>query len=392
MPLQAHIALENSGGRNNARHGLEWRRHVLPEPSRVLKSLKLTGFRAFESYTLDPLSRVNLVVGKNNSGKTSVLEAVELLVSGGSPIAISESAQRRDEMRPVEWRSGYRRVPSIAHLFHDHACEPGARFELRSSRGAIRVTVELRPFEDLDEEVVSDLLDEPLSAEAAPAMGLAVTLGARKTPEFVFPVTEDGLLLHDFRRRWMARPSVRFLSLTSMDPPFLADAWNALVTEGREQEIVEDMKLLMPEIDSIHFLTSGRMPRGGIVVGLREGGSRYPLGSFGDGMRRLLLLRLALASNSQGCVLVDEVDTGLHWTVMAGMWRLVIEVAHKSRLQLFATTHSHDCIVGLASMIKSHPELADEMSVHKVDTSLPRAVSVRGSDIPAAVESGIDFR
>ena len=148
----------------------------------------------------------------------------------------------------------------------------------------------------------------------------------------------------------------------------------------------------MPDIDSIHFLTSDRMPRGGIVVGLRGGGSRYPLGTFGDGMRRLLLLRLALANNADGHVLVDEVDTGLHWTVMAGMWRLVVEVADKSRLQLFATTHSHDCIQGLASMIKAYPELADEVSVHKIDTSLPQAVSVQGADIPAAVESGIEFR
>ena len=172
----------------------------------------------------------------------------------------------------------------------------------------------------------------------------------------------------------------------------MSEAWNDLVTEGRESEIVEDMKLLMPDIDSIHFLTSGRMPRGGIVVGLRDGGSRFPLGTFGDGMRRLLLLRLALANNAGGYVLVDEVDTGLHWTVMAGMWRLLVEVACKSRMQVFATTHSHDCILGIASMIKSYPELADEVSVHKVDTSLQRAVSVRGKDIPRALNSGIDFR
>ena len=173
----------------------------------------------------------------------------------------------------------------------------------------------------------------------------------------------------------------------------MSEAWNALVTDGREHEIVEDMKLLMPDIDSIHFLTSDRMPGGGgIVVGLRGGRSRHPLGSFGDGMRRLLLLRLALANNADGCVLVDEVDTGLHWTVMAGMWRLMVEVAQKSQLQLFATTHSHDCILGLASMIKSYPELANEVSIQKIDTSLPHAVSAQGPDIPAALESGIDFR
>ncbi len=362
----------------------------------MLTSLKMTGFRAFESYALDALSRVNLVVGKNNSGKTSVLEAVDLLLSGGSPAVIAESAQRRDEMRSVERSPGLRRVPSIAHLFHGHACKPGANFRLQGSPGTGQATVTLRALDELDDKLLSDMLsrfDDDLPPEASPAMALAITVNARKTQGSIFPVTEEGLLLRDLRRPWMTRRSARFLSVTAVEPQFLDEAWNALVADGREHEVVEDMKLLMPDIDSIHFLTSGRTSGGGgIVVGAQGGGSRYPLGTFGDGMRRLLLLRLALASSADSYVLVDEVDTGLHWTVMSGMWRLLVEVARKSRLQLFATTHSQDCILGLASMIKSHPELADEVSVHKIDTSLAQAVSAHGMDIPVAVESGVDLR
>jgi len=51
----------------------------------MLKTLAMSGFRGFESYRLTGLARVNLVVGKNNSGKTSVLEAMDLLMSGGVP-------------------------------------------------------------------------------------------------------------------------------------------------------------------------------------------------------------------------------------------------------------------------------------------------------------------
>lgn len=97
-------------------------------------------------------------------------------------------------------------------------------------------------------------------------------------------------------------------------------------------------------------------------------------------------------NNADSVVLVDEIDAGLHWTAMAGMWRLVVEVARKSRLQLFATTHSQDCILGLGSMIKSYPEFAGEVSIHKIDTSLAQAVSVQGPDVLAALESGVDFR
>lgn len=362
-------------------------------PIRVLKSLKLTKFRGFESYMVDSLARVNLVVGKNNSGKTSLLEAVELLVSGGNPASLSESAQRRDEMRTVEIRrNGYRRVPSIAHLFYNHICEPGVRFEIRGSRSADKVSVELLSLDNLDEKVLSGFLNKQLASEVVPAMAMTISLGTRKEPHFVFPVSEDGLLLHNVLLQGKYRSPALFLSLTSMEPAFLSEAWNVLVTEGREHEVVEDMRLLMPNIDSIHFLSGDRNSKGGILIGLCDARSRYPLGTFGDGMRRLLALRLALANSSDGFVLVDEVDTGLHWTVIAAMWRLLVEVARKHGVQLFTTTHSYDCIYGLASMIKSYPELADEVSIQKVETSLPRAVSIQGEDIPAAFESGIDFR
>ena len=54
----------------------------------MLKTLALRGFRGFESYELTDLATVNLIVGKNNCGKTTILEAVELLVSNGHPFAL----------------------------------------------------------------------------------------------------------------------------------------------------------------------------------------------------------------------------------------------------------------------------------------------------------------
>ena len=64
----------------------------------MLKTLALRGFRGFESYELTDLATVNLIVGKNNCGKTTILEAVELLVSNGHPFALYDVAGRRGEV------------------------------------------------------------------------------------------------------------------------------------------------------------------------------------------------------------------------------------------------------------------------------------------------------
>lgn len=109
-------------------------------------------------------------------------------------------------------------------------------------------------------------------------------------------------------------------------------------------------------------------------------------------MRRLLALRLAFVGTADGFLLVDEIDTGLHWTVMEDMWRFVVEVARRNRVQVFATTHSYDCIRGLGALIRSRPDLADQVCIQKVDTSLDTAVCLRGDQIKVAVEQDIEVR
>ena len=152
-------------------------------------------------------------------------------------------------------------------------------------------------------------------------------------------------------------------------------------------------------LESIVVLTSDASRTGsgraGVLLGF--GGAdrrreRVPLGSHGDGMHRLLALSFALIQAADGFLLIDEIDTGLHWTVLEDMWRLVIETARKSSMQVFATTHSYDCIRGLSSLVESRPDLAGEVSIHKVERSLPRAVNFDAEDIPAIVDHNIEVR
>lgn len=69
-----------------------------------------------------------------------------------------------------------------------------------------------------------------------------------------------------------------------------------------------------------------------------------PLRALGDGANRLFGLALALASARDGLLLVDEIENGLHYSVQPDVWRLVFEMATRLNVQVFATTHSYDCI------------------------------------------------
>lgn len=356
----------------------------------MLQTLSLRGYRGFESYQLTDFTRLNLLVGKNNSGKTSILEAVELLVADGHVSVFYAAAQRRGETAAY-YRRGY--GPSISNLFYGHHCEPGSLFELSSENDTRKLKVTIYSLEEMSDP---DLFRRPsyVDDSSDPAFAMRI-VSSEQAKETLFPISEDSSIL-DYRpvsrsNDSLERP-VRFLSLESFASAAMGRAWNEILTTGREAEIVKDMELLLPDIDSIHFLTSDRPTGTGILVGRRGTGRRMPIGSYGDGMRRLLAFRLALVGAVNGFLLIDEIDAGLHWTVMEDVWRLLVEVAHRSNVQVFATTHSKDCIDGLAMLIRAHPDLADQVSIHNVDSSLPQAVSIPGAQIPVAVDQDIEVR
>jgi ABC-type multidrug transport system ATPase subunit len=71
-----------------------------------------------------------------------------------------------------------------------------------------------------------------------------------------------------------------------------------------------------------------------------------PLRSLGEGMNRLFGIALALVNAKDGFLLVDEVESGLHYSVQPDLWKLIFQVARRLNVQVIATTHSRDCIEG----------------------------------------------
>ena len=119
---------------------------------------------------------------------------------------------------------------------------------------------------------------------------------------------------------------------------------------------------------------------------------RLPLGSQGEGMRRMLALALSLARAQNGVLLIDEIDTGLHYSIMGDMWLLVAETARRYNIQVFATTHSFDCVRGLDWLCLHHPELGKDVSLQKIVPELASAVAFDAEQIRIAVEQDIEVR
>jgi AAA15 family ATPase/GTPase len=113
---------------------------------------------------------------------------------------------------------------------------------------------------------------------------------------------------------------------------------------------------------------------------------------MGDGVWRILGMVLSLARAGGGMLLVDEVDTGMHHTVMTDMWRLVYAMASRLDIQVFATTHSRDCCRALAEVVReADPELPD-VTLQRIEPDSEQSVAFSAEEIVVADERGIEVR
>lgn len=379
----------------------------------MIRTLDLQGYRGFESFGLSDLKRVNLLVGKNNCGKTTILEAIDFLISKGNPAVLLRSAHRRGEIGPSRGTKqssphGQEMLPDVSHLFFGRQLKPGATFRISSNDGIGMLLIEILSLPEVERVLglrglegtrQTSFFADDLDPE--PTQAFRIT---SNVPDWfhVSPVADGGLLYFSRSVRSPSSapghvpevPPMEFLTSDSLQLDSMRDMWDKVLAEGREPEVINAMRLLASDLDSIHFLTGDayRRTSGGVLVGFGRSSRRIPLGSLGDGMRRLFALSLSLVRTGDGYLLIDEIDTGLHFSVMEEMWKLVVNTARQSNVQVFATTHSYDCIRGLADFVESSPGLKSEISVQKIENTLAEAIGLDAEQVQIAIRQDLEVR
>ncbi len=372
----------------------------------MLKSIEIKGYRCFEQYRMEGLSRVNLLVGKNNCGKTVLLEAIWLAVTEGDPKVLLDIVERRGELILIDDQEQYGTgsEPSgtfVDRFFHGHTIDPGTSFSISSNMQPGKDNSISFTIGDVMEG--SDRVDLITFLERSRDFpsGLCLEIDNKKdslSPEGI-PIVlsnETQRTLHNQRQRdGKKTPPVQYVFPELTRAGSLSAMWNGILNDGREIDVVEVMQILAPEVKAIHFLS--KMNRylnlaSDSVIVVFESGEREPLGTLGDGMRYLLGLAISLVQADGGVILIDEIDTGLHHTVMGDLWRLVVETAKQRDIQVFATTHSQDCVRGLAWLCDNYPDLKQEVSLQKIDPEIEKAVDVDGDGIILAVDQRIEVR
>ena len=103
-------------------------------------------------------------------------------------------------------------------------------------------------------------------------------------------------------------------------------------------------------------------------------------------------MAISLISAKGGVLLIDEIDTGLHYTVMADMWKLIAQTAAELDVQVFATTHSSDCVTSLAEICHPDVEAGSQVTIQRIESGRESAVPYSEAEIRIAAERHIEVR
>lgn len=373
----------------------------------MIKDLTIENYRLFQHFNVNAIARVNLIVGTNNSGKSSLLEAIHLLTSDDVRSSLIYILSERGEFvsgildpRLERGRTG---GYQISQIFYERALKLNQAITIRSFEevnSALRMTLQgvklydPRPYDPAEGQM--PIFDDEMAAEDHIGSIVVERDGQDiETQAQRLLLTEDGLFVDrplNARRITHPKGKSRLITTNNIGYDELAILWDKITLTPKEDKVVEALKILEPDVERISF-TSSQTSNSGILLKLGKEKEPIPLGSMGDGMRRILAVIASLVSVDKGTLLVDEIDTGLYYEVITDMWRLVLETAARQGAQVFATTHSWDCVKAFQKALTNFhdPDSGRLMRLEKSDNQV-QAVLYSADELDIAIKEGIEVR
>jgi hypothetical protein len=353
----------------------------------MLESLEIHGFRAFDHLRIERLGRVNLIVGKNNVGKTTLLEALWLYAHQGHHQLIRKLLYAHDEIlrETIVDVLGSRRIVVDTE-------SPGLRlayealFHGRAPLMEIGEPIRIGPTAAPDETLVIQIEWPDGASTAAESGSLVADVAA---PDFD-PERGPALVVRfgrkTERRVWLGadvrfeeyqaayRPRARlepiatkgspalFVSSEALEHSEMGRLWDGIALTDLEEDVVSSLRIMAPEVMRVSAVADPATGRDRVFVArLQSLAVPVPVRSLGDGLNRLLGITLALVNAKDGILLLDEFENGLHYTVQPEVWRLIFAIAHRLNVQVFATTHSWDCIDAFQEAAKENEEVEGQL-------------------------------
>ena len=356
----------------------------------MFKSVRIQNFRQFKDLKLDGLAQINLITGKNNTGKTSLLEALFMLATPTLPSTILTIANLRG-VQGVSVDGGY----AWGYIYRDGKSDAAIVLEAHRMDG-VSERLDVRVARGVEAPLVNDggkngALASPVvstSVSEAPAIEYEYEVSAgpasrkgvsrlRVTDRGGVPEQAEGFTI----RPWY------FLGHGPVGVEDDAVRFSELISQRRKNDVVDALRLVEPRLVDLDVLAL----RPSVVAADLGSGPLVPATYLGQGFERLLAIILAVLRSAGGTLLIDEIEDGLHYSTLVDVWKVITQTALTHDVQIFATTHSYECLEAAVKGSEGHRDKLALFRLSRRDGDV-RVTAVEDEGIRAAVDFAFELR
>lgn len=352
------------------------------------KSLSFNSYRGLKKLSLEKLRRINIIGGCNGTGKSTLLEGIFLILDRRGPIAIA---------RPFQWRNvPLSNLHGLTQLFSGSDRSKTIGIESTTQDGNIKLSLKLGPIPTgLTVTLASGAVERQPSAQQTGNGGIGLNLettvnSAPDDASFVIPVPE-GMNVNMYRPgKAGIPPAVLMTAKTRNDPPSDAVRLTTIIREGKLPDLLRIAAVVRPELKSIQLLQDGPVA---LMHAQLEDGQLLPLSMLGDGLHTVVSIALTIMTLRGGVLLLDEFDSAIHYSVMKDVWSIIGDLANTYNCQIFAATHSRECIAAAAEGLSEASGL-DDLQYIRLETynDTNQAVMYTGSELIESLNADWEVR
>ena len=359
----------------------------------MIDKITIKNYRGHRDLEISPLARINLFSGRNGVGKTALLEALWLLQGRRNPLVIVNSNILRgvsahplttlaqDDSKPITIigtegrrkltltieRGGSSLVGSVDSSgknpqedYDPNELDSGQSDSAQSSESEIRMT-----YKEGNKNPVSRLIPIARTQTGFEAIVEGAT-GSGGLPSGV-----------------LVRPQIG----VTKD---LIERFSTIVREGQKQSIIDSMKIIEPRLVALEILSEG-VPS--IWCSLEPERKLLRLESVGQGLAHFMYMLSSIYVARGGMVAFDEVENGFHHSAMRDVWMVVGQLAESLDVQIFATTHSRECLAA-AFEAQSERLESDNLVIHHLfrEGDVTKSEPYQGQKLEAVLEAGFEVR
>lgn len=317
----------------------------------MIDRLSINGLRGISQCILEDIGQVNLFLGRNNSGKSTILESIFLLSGGNDPFNYAKINSLRHYNR---MQSGEDLIYNIYGLKKDTPilisafCDSQMRElsisykETRSKNISISDS-STRP--SIDYEVLFHLKNEGMPDVDTSFKVSSINPNKGKV------ALADAPIFH-----------IPAFFISPSEPYENVESYFASIVENKREDYVKKViNDVDPNIKDIVFAGNRIMAD----IGFDK---RIPIQLMGDGLKKVLSVVVNMAMVPNGILLIDEVDNGLHYSSMPILWKAIVESAKMYNVQVFATTHNVESLRALNEILSrgEYKDIQDDFRSYTV--------------------------